>query len=287
LGIYVELATRQTSRMDEFLIHLPDFHVIVCKKCQYAVLPSQIDAHFMPKKPTRSKKPVKKRHGIGKALCERIKKNVAQINGLIPNPEVLKQCEFPFPPSTATPISALGQPEPNGMRCAAQVGGGECGYICCSLQQIQEHSWAEHQWKSEDKGGRPGKQNPGSAKRVPWQTGIHCQRFFKQGYKSQYFEVQPIPTGASSTPRIASRKSQFEAAKKEIERAFAKAEEEEQRQIKESDEAKEPNPWLRRVGCVGHLAHVDRKQVQTFVAPVNPEKEPGLAILDTVFEWLI
>ena len=24
-----------------------------------------------------------------------------------------------------------------------------------------------------------------------------------------------------------------------------------------------------------------------FVAPVNPEKEPGLAILDTAFEWLI
>jgi hypothetical protein len=133
LGIYVELATRQTSRINEFMIYLPDFHVIVCKKCQYAVLPSQIDAHFMPKKPTRSKKPVKKRHRIGKALCERIKKDVAQINGLIPNPEVLKQCEFPFPPSTATPISALGQPEPNGMRCAAHVRGRECEYICCSL----------------------------------------------------------------------------------------------------------------------------------------------------------
>ena len=108
MGIYTELANRQTSTMDEFLIHLPDFHVIVCKKCQYAVLPSQIDAHFMPKKPTGSKKPVKKRHGIGKALCERIKKDVAQINGLIPNPEVLKQCEFLFLPATAIPISALG-----------------------------------------------------------------------------------------------------------------------------------------------------------------------------------
>jgi hypothetical protein len=31
----------------------------------------------MPKKPTRLKKPVKKRYKIGKALCERIKKNVA------------------------------------------------------------------------------------------------------------------------------------------------------------------------------------------------------------------
>ena len=84
-----------------------------------------------------------------------------------------------------------------------------------------------------------------------------------------------------------SQKSQCEAAKKEIKRVFAKAKEEEQRQIKETDEAKEPNLWLQRAGYVGYLASVNRKQVQTFIAPINPEKEPSLAILDTVFEWLI
>jgi hypothetical protein len=112
----------------------------MCKKCQYTVLPSQINAHFMPKKPTRSKKPVKKRHRINKALCERIKKNIAQINSLILNPKVLKQYKFPFLLSTATPISALGQPEPNRIQCAAQVKEEECRYICYLLQQIQEHS---------------------------------------------------------------------------------------------------------------------------------------------------
>jgi hypothetical protein len=35
---------------------------------------------------------------------------------------------------------------------------------------------------------------------------------------------------------------------------------------------------------VSYLAKVNQKQVQTFVAPVNPEKEPRLAILDTAFE---
>jgi hypothetical protein len=272
--------------MDEFMIHLPDFHVVVCKKCQYAVLPSQIESHFIPKKPTGSKKPAKKAHGFSKVTCERIKQDIAKIDGLIPNPEALKQCEFPFPPATARPIPELGPPQTNGMRCTFTVGGGECRYICCSLQQMQEHCGIVHQWKNKESRGRPKKDRIGQLS-VPWQTGIHCQRFFKQGHKSQYFEVEPIPTGPPPTPRIASRKSQFEAAKKEIERAFAKAEEEEQRQIKETDEAKEPNTWLRRVGCVGHLASVDRKQVRTFVAPVNPEKEPGLAILDTAFEWLI
>lgn len=31
--------------MDQF-IHLPEFRVIICKKYQYAILPSEIDAYF-------------------------------------------------------------------------------------------------------------------------------------------------------------------------------------------------------------------------------------------------
>ena len=261
--------------MDEF-VYLPDFQVIICKKCQYAVLPSEIEAHFIGKK-----------HRFPKNARNRIIQEVAKVGGLIQNEEELGKCEFPFPPPTSKPIAALGPPETDGLRCTKEVDGEQCPYVCRTERGMREHSWEEHQWKSDEKGGRPRKQNPGPAKKVPWQTGIHCQRFFKKRAKSRYFEVHPVPTGPPPTPRIASRKSQFEAAKKEIERAFAKAEEEEQRQIKETDEAKEPNPWLRRVGCVGHLASVDRKQVRTFVAPVNPEKEPGLAILDTAFEWLI
>jgi hypothetical protein len=67
----------------------------------------------MPKKPIRSKKPVKKHYKINKTLYKRIKKNIAQINNLILNLKVLKQCEFLFSLLTTTPISALGQPEPN------------------------------------------------------------------------------------------------------------------------------------------------------------------------------
>jgi hypothetical protein len=62
----------------------------------------------MPKKPTRLKKPVKKRYKINKALYEKIKKNIAQINSLILNPKILKQYKFLFLSLTTTPISVLG-----------------------------------------------------------------------------------------------------------------------------------------------------------------------------------
>ncbi|KAH8749813.1 hypothetical protein BGZ57DRAFT_1010455 [Hyaloscypha finlandica] len=58
--------------MDQF-IHLPEFRVIICKKCKYAVLPSQIDSHFTPQRP----------HGFVK--------EVAKVDGLILTEEALKQ----------------------------------------------------------------------------------------------------------------------------------------------------------------------------------------------------
>lgn len=72
-----------------------------------------------------------------------------------------------------------------------------------------------------------------------------------------------------------------------MQRAFEKAKEEENRKIKETDEAKEPSPWLRRVGCIPHLAGVDWKEVREFVKLVDEKEEPHLAIMCTAFKWLI
>jgi hypothetical protein len=73
----------------------------------------------MLKKPTRLKKPVKKRYKISKALYKKIKKNIAQINSLILNLKVLKQYKFLFSLLTAILILVLGQPKPNKIQYAA------------------------------------------------------------------------------------------------------------------------------------------------------------------------
>ncbi|KFZ13427.1 hypothetical protein V502_06621 [Pseudogymnoascus sp. VKM F-4520 (FW-2644)] len=69
---------------------------------------------------------------------------------------------------------------------------------------------------------------------------------------------------------MASQTNQFKAAKQEMQCAFEKAEEEENCQIKETNEAKELSPWLRQ-----------------FVEPVDEKEEPYLAIMCTAFKWLI
>ena len=72
------------------MTYLPDFHVVVYKKCQYAILPSQIESYFIPKKPIGSKKPAKKPYGLSKVRYERVKQDIAKIDRLILNPEALK-----------------------------------------------------------------------------------------------------------------------------------------------------------------------------------------------------
>ena len=50
-----------------------------------------------------------------------------------------------------------------------------------------------------------------------------------------------------------------------MEAAFPRAEEKERREIKEADEHREPNPWLRCVGWAAHLAGLDRGEVREWV----------------------
>jgi hypothetical protein len=260
----------------EYFTHLPEFRVIICKECHYAVLPSHIDAHFT----------AKPQHGLGRKERQRIADETAEIAGLIGNEETLRRCEFQFPPPTSNPIAALAEPNKNGMQCTFEIEGRPCLYVCCSIQQMREHSWEEHMWKSDNKGGRPQKRSS-RAKEVPWRTGVHCQRFFKQGPKSGYFEVQGAEASPpSSRPGIASREDQFKAAKRELEAALRKAEEKERRCIREAEESREPNPWLRRVGWAAHLAGLDRTKLRKWIEIPNDE-EPELQILCKAFDWMI
>jgi uncharacterized protein (DUF2225 family) len=54
-------------------IHLPKYHVIICQKCKYAVLPSQIDTHLSNRE----------KHGYDKDQRQAIIQEVARVPGLI------------------------------------------------------------------------------------------------------------------------------------------------------------------------------------------------------------
>jgi len=254
---------------------LCEFPAIICTICQYGVVRDHIDTHFTGKP----------HEAITKARRTELVDEIAHINGLVANEVELEQCEFPFPVPTAPPIPALGKPRTDGLQCTFEVENGECGYICCSPRHIRRHCLQKHGWQSHQKGGRPKRSKNTEVAMVPWRTNVHCQRFFIQGPKSGYFEVGRV-VAASREPRMMSRADQFEAKKNELSEAIEKKEEEEDRKISEPDEAKEPSPWLRRVGWVSHLEGLDPKQLRKLMAPPRDE-EPELQVLCKAFDWLI
>ena len=78
----------------------------------------------------------------------------------------------------------------------------------------------------------------------------------------------------------------LEAIKHKLSQAMQQANEEQRRQITEPEEAREPNPWLRRVGWAEHLGACDREELRALVAPVKDD-EPELEVLCIAFDWLI
>jgi hypothetical protein len=260
----------------EYFVHLPDYQVVICKECKHAVLPGHIDAHLGGEK-----------HGLKKPDRDMILEEIAEINGLIGNEETLKRCEFPFPPAISQPIAELVAPNGGAFECKLETGGRLCTYICCTEYGMRQHCWAEHRWKSTDKGGRPQKhQKKKRAKEIAWNTGIYCQRFFIQGPKSNYFKVENPQPRTHPNPQIQSRIDQFTKARQELERALRAAEDEENRKIKEFEESREPNRWLRRVGWAQHLTDIDRSEAREWIETPD-EEEPELQILCTAFDWMI
>jgi hypothetical protein len=196
---------------------------------------------------------VTKPHRLEVDERRRIAEEVAEVNGLITNEEVLRRSEFPFPAATSKPIEALATPKRGMLQCGLEAIHGACRYICGTAGQMRAHRSEEHGWKSTRKGRRP-KKHVRHPRGTPWRTNVSCQRFFIQGAKSHYFEVQAPDQYLPSQAEIRSRTSQFRDAKREIEAAFQAAEERENREIEEFEESREPNPWLRRVGWAAHLA---------------------------------
>jgi hypothetical protein len=257
--------------MDQF-IHLPKFRVIVCKKCQYAVLPNEIDRHF-------TKTPD---HGLSKASRSHIKERAARIEGLIQDQKALAAEGFALPPPTATAIAALGHPKTDGLRCTFEVNGERCQYVSRHEQPIQEHCKDVHNWINPQKRGRPHKDN--REKKVPWEEGVHCQRFFAHGVHSNYFAVQRShnPNAGPTNPETPEDKAQ-----KNIQGRINKAKELERRRIEMADKAQEPSPWLRRVKWDHHLQSKDRDKLRELIQPVDPEKEARLSIIHDSFDRIM
>jgi Orsellinic acid/F9775 biosynthesis cluster protein D len=201
-------------------VHLPQYSVIVCRKCKYTVLPSQIDAHLSSKK----------KHGYSKEERQAIIQDIAKLSGLIQSEAQLEA--FQFPPSTAKAIPQLKAAKTNGLKCQA------CKYVVCHRQLIQEHCRTVHGWENERKKGRPSYRRRQVEPEWPWISGVHCQQFFKQGPKSGFFEVM----GEEAVPEREVEPDIWAKIQKITAERLEHIEKKAKEKVEEADENAEPNP---------------------------------------------
>jgi hypothetical protein len=158
----------------QYFDHLAEYQVAVCRECQYAVWPDQIEGHLQ------------EQHKIKWKVASEAGTEVRSWAGIIQYPS-----EFVAPSQVVAPHPKL-PVYTDGLLC--QLNLSQCQRIFRSLGSIKKHWRTDHQgWSAGKKRGRPSqiKEKEMQARIEQGYRLVHCQRLFSSRYGSQYFEVQP------------------------------------------------------------------------------------------------
>ena len=227
--------------MDQFekhFQHLLQYHIIICRKCQFAVIPKQLESHIYGHHPS-----------ITPEQRQSIIEATARLTDVAPTPE---EVQYPRAGSPAIPGLPILW---DGLRCVQQTSHGVCSYVCRERTGIQRHCREQHQWKNPRKRGRQPKDKESIIPQPleAWVKEQPCQRFFKTGKGQRYFAVQP-EGGSNSQQDEATfdRQGAKQQGKMVLDELFARFDKARQ----EDDSVRrrwEPNPWLEHTGWEGHI----------------------------------
>ena len=153
--------------MDQFnalFEHFPQYRIIVCRRCQYAVAPAHVIRHIQDQ-----------HKSISKVQSREIANTATTLHDVAASPEEVVYPDVDCPPVSRLPVYA------NGLRCTARIAGSECGYVCRQRQWMITHCKDNHNWVNPRKRGRnPHSPVEGGSTQI-WIENQACQRFFKTG----------------------------------------------------------------------------------------------------------
>jgi hypothetical protein len=174
----------------ELFVHLPEYRVVVCKKCKCAIVGGEVKSHLQGKKHREVPRHLQGRKSMGlskgeKQHIQQIVDDISQIPNLVQREEELHDFQFPPPSTKAIPALKLYK---DGMKCKS------CSHISRQRQKIQEHCRTKHDWCNDRKRGREDPEKRQIRKEhkgedLPWIEKVYCQRFFRTRLASRFFEV--------------------------------------------------------------------------------------------------
>jgi hypothetical protein len=234
------------AREHQLFIKIDQFSVIICRQCQHAVWPSEVEQHL------------KGKHHLSKKDAQHIQTAIQQWDGLeyIPTPlELPTTIDDPIPEIKLHHDGLLCQREPS-----------QCYYITRSIKVMKQHWRDNHQWSARHQKGRPSEQQQERVA-IAMQASFHpvsCQRLFPSRYGSQYIQVRDPRT--TITPEAEPEGSANGAAQliSQLREQYRQAPDRpDPIQARELDEA---NPWLRRTQWAEYLQDLDHQPISIPIA---------------------
>ncbi|PON20109.1 hypothetical protein TGAM01_v211032 [Trichoderma gamsii] len=183
-----------------------------------------------------------------------------------------------YRPTGAIPaVPSLGDPCSVGLACREDG----CVFVCTHRATILRHYRMKHSWKNPWVKGGDVRQQAHSHSQ-PWRTNVRCQRLFKGGSGSFWFEVLADPSSTSSASMAPPYDTRPVLPQADVpvpaedllflEQYSSQAALFKARTAKTIAEGSnyEPNPWLERTGWVAHLQGLDHQKLQSAIS-----LEPG------------
>jgi superfamily II DNA helicase RecQ len=234
----------------KYFHHIGEWQVVICKTCQYAVWPTQIEGHLK-----------NRQHRVSRKQAITISEEVQQWPGVVRFPS-----EFEVPAFVEVPVDGV-TVWSDGSKC--ELDDGECTYVCRRIDSMKHHWRKAHGFSAGQTRGGSGMLRKEDIERQVSQhcRRVQCQRFFVQKEHSQFFEVRTQhDSGGTNT---AADPNDGQVWSRAWERASQHYETIRADNTIRAGAVDEVNPWLRRTGWVPFLEGCNGREIlQSIREPV-------------------
>lgn len=250
------------NAFEELFTHFPNFRIIVCRDCKFAVVPDQIKAHLNQNHQT---------------LTASTRKNIVEQVGRLDHVAYRTE-DVIYPVAVQDAVRELGPVIEQCFECK------ECGLLRESRKGIEAHCRKEHNWSSTKSRGGRGSFRSQAARNQPFTEGHYCQRFFKYAQWTKLFKV------LQAVPHVQSSHHDFEADTRAQKLADGATDElksklqelHRQREVGVSDVRSAMDPWLDHTGWASHLSGFEKEKLRASLnaAPQREADEEGRQVVN-------
>ena len=257
--------------------HYPQFRIAICRQCQFAPVPGEIQKHLR-KHHTR----------LSTKEREEISEKFRTLSDLARH-----ETEVIYPTSRDAPIAEL----PvffDAITCTAQYeDNSQCHYVCRTARGIREHCKDKHRWTNNQKRGGDVRQKRPHAPNKLWRCNRACQMFFKSGSWKRHFEVAAVRNRVVESHQSDPKSNFFRQQEDEMRKIEQGSKDAASRVAGFEDHRSSVLPWLRTTGIVDHVYRLKKDEIraatslpstdETGVLPVILEGMDGL--LQQAHSW--